>query len=277
MRFIKRSKATGLNMTKIEAAFDDVRQKLEAERSRLSALEAEAGDLALAAIAEGPEATVIWEQHSAAIDASKAAVAKLQAAFDAAQRRVDAEAMARTVAETKGQRERVKAILSKRTQHATALSNAIAEAVKSFRALLAESDRALIAWPGRSPAGVALTSGEIVELVKTELYRLGGVPALGGAPIGRPGPAFPGGRAPDLRTAGMPESLKSIADAFAEANAAAVRALDGEPMPTPKAAETPPTPAAESPPVPSKAGSAKSALRTASEIQAEIRPRTLSV
>jgi hypothetical protein len=172
-------------------------------------------------------------EYRAAVDAVVAAnrdVERLQQALIGATARNREQAEAAQRAAQAAVRERVGKLLDQRTAIVTRIENAISELVGGWRELIALSDKAHAAYPnGPPPIGLALSNGELIQLVGAELYRLGGVVPVTGTPqLGRMVPTLPGPKCPDYMLIHQPEKITKLSVAIEQANALARSVMENK-------------------------------------------------
>jgi|RhiMetdeSRZDD1v2_1073273.scaffolds.fasta_scaffold724841_1 hypothetical protein len=106
------------------------------------------------------------------------------------------------------------------------IAEGIAKADAGLRKLLETARDLQAAWPWSAhdlPA-ILVSPSAITVAIQHELFRIGARPLLGGGmdKLGA-GIHFPGGKAPRLEVAGLPNSVKPLAEVMKEASALALR------------------------------------------------------
>jgi len=199
--------------------------KLQAARDRLSALESRHDDLALDKLLGVDGAASALDKLVRDIATAKAELATLQGAHSAAEKR-DAEVIrAQRASLYATQFRTVKANLDKRDAAATALSAAVAEAIKAWTVLVTCSQKANAATPlGTSwPDGGIFARSELQRLVGAELYRHDGGDAMLGNKF-----SFPGAAVELLDHQGRPDVIVPLADKLKQNSAWIVATLTGK-------------------------------------------------
>ncbi len=112
--------------------------------------------------------------------------------------------------------------LAARDASAQALSAAIAEAVKHYRAMVEQSTLAIEASPAKWPTGSGCELGILRRQVEVELFRLSGDGTLTGSMN------FPGAQHHDLSKALNPAGLPALPDVLSKASVHTVAMLQAE-------------------------------------------------
>jgi hypothetical protein len=200
--------------------------RLQTARDRLAALQAQHDELALDATLDVAGAKERLATLVAEIATARDAVATLQGAHAAAEKR-DAEVIRdQRAALRRAQLASVKAGLHKRDEAATALGKAIAEAVSHWKELVKQSEKAEAACPIGSvfPSGAITALNSLQRIVANELYRVDGGHALGGASR-----SFPGASPTDFISLGDASKIVPLATLLSE-NSAYILATLGDPQ-----------------------------------------------
>jgi hypothetical protein len=145
-----------------------------------------------------------------------------------ARSREQAEAQQR--AARAAQVERVSNILEQRVATVAKIEAAIAELVRGWHELVEISDKALVAFPnGPPPTGMALTNGELIQLLGAELFRQGAtVPVTGRPQTERLPPTLPGPKSPDYMMIHQPEKIAKLSVVIEQANALARTTMEAK-------------------------------------------------
>jgi hypothetical protein len=156
----------------------------------------------------------------------------------------EAEAQ-RRVKEKEALIERIEKKANAREAAALEIAEGIAKADAGLRKLL-ETARDLQAgwgWQAHDLPAILVSPSAIVTAIQHELFRLGARPLLGGG-MDRPGAGvnFPGGKAPRLEIAGLPNSVPALVERMKEASASKIMrsgksTADVVPADTPKPGE----------------------------------------
>jgi hypothetical protein len=156
----------------------------------------------------------------AAVTACNTDIARLQSAMVGATARTREVAEAQQRAVQAAARERVSKILDERVGTVAKIEAAIAELVRGWHELIEQSDRALVAFPnGPPPTGMALTNGELIQLLGAELFRQGAtVPVTGRPQLARLPPTLPGPKSPDYMMIHQPEKITKLSAVIEQAN-----------------------------------------------------------
>jgi hypothetical protein len=126
-------------------------------------------------------------------------------------------------------REHISKLLEQRLPVAEKIEKAITALVQAWRELIELSDKALTAYGGPPPSGLALSNFELSQLLAAELFRLGSVPPITGRPvIGRQVPSLPTPRSPDFMLQGMPERITPLRVQIERANETARNHMEGK-------------------------------------------------
>jgi hypothetical protein len=124
----------------------------------------------------------------------------------------------------------VSKILDERVGTVAKIEAAIAELVRGWHELIEQSDRALVAFPnGPPPTGMALTNGELIQLLGAELFRQGAtVPVTGRPQLERLPPTLPGPKSPDYMMIHQPEKITKLRVVIEQANNLARSIMEGK-------------------------------------------------
>ncbi len=180
------------------------------------------------------------------VDQARQRVAAAQGALAVAKQRA-ADAKTQDQAELhRAKVAAVKDLLDQRDDAVSRLADALAEAVAAYDELLQINGQVIAAYPvARAPLSAFLGRGELDRAIVSELYRLSAAPHRNGHVT-----SFPGSGCPDIRLAGNPKALPTMADAIGQAGAFLVRELaDAAPAPRPVTARPAPAPAPAPAPV----------------------------
>lgn len=166
----------------------------------------------------------------AKLDKTHGDLAALTAAYGLAQEKDAAAERAARAALQQTQIRAVRSHLAARDAAAEALTAALADAVKHYKAMLERSAKARAASPigGSWPAGSMCAAGELKRLVEVELYRASALLMEGHDAVVAPKLAFPGASPHDLSMHGQPEKLQSLPDALKQATTHVIGVLTGQ-------------------------------------------------
>ena len=199
------------------------------------------------------------------LDEAKGKVNAVVAAMEVARQRA-ADALQQSVTLSHAQRvAAVQALLVDRDDAVARLADALADAVAAYDELLKINGQVIAAYPvARAPLSAFLGRGELDRAIVSELYRLSAVPHRNGHVT-----SFPGSGCPDIRLAGNPKALPTMADAIGQAGAFLVRELASQAPVAPTRPVPVPAPA-PAPVIPITPAEPAAPTRPAWEIQAEI-------
>jgi hypothetical protein len=191
---------------------------IAAKKAELPGLLKQQNDAAEQSIVSGDDSG--YQAAVAAVVACNTDIARLESALAGAEARNRAEAKAQRLATQAAARERVSKILDERVGTVAKIESAIAELVRGWHELIEQSDRALAAFPnGPPPTGMALTNGELIQLVGAELFRQGAtVPVTGRPQLERLPPTLPGPKSPDYMMIHQPEKITKLSVVIEQAN-----------------------------------------------------------
>ncbi len=203
-----------------------IASRLQVARDRLAALQAQHDELALDATLDVAGAKERLATLIAEIATACDAVATLQGAHTAAEKR-DAEVIReQRAALRRAQLASVKAGLQKRDEAAAKLAEAIEKAVEQWKEVVKQSEKAEAACPVGSawPSGAVTALNALQRIVANELYRVDGGHALGGASR-----SFPGASPTDFTSLGDASKIVPLATRLSE-NSAYILASLGDPQ-----------------------------------------------
>jgi hypothetical protein len=205
----------------------EILELIAAKKAELPGLLSRQNEAAEQSITSGDEAG--YQAAVAAVTACNTDIARLQSALVGAHARSREQAEAQQRAARAAQCERVSKILDERVATVAKIEAAIAELVRGWRELIELSDKALVAYPnGPPPIGMALTNGELIQLLGAELFRQGAtVPVTGRPQLARLPPTIPGPKCPDFMLLNQPEKITKLSVAIEQANNLARSIMEG--------------------------------------------------
>ena len=192
----------------------ELKRQLETAQAQLANLEAQHGALALDALANVPGADDKLKDLEAQLSAQRSRIATLKAAHGTAGEREAAALAAHRAGLQKSQRRAAANHLSAREKAAIALSAALEEAAKQYRALIQSSEKAqaacpiLTSWPNGSLCGF----DAVRRLVTGEMWRVSAQPGDSDKKT------LPGASFPSLETQWAPGNVTPLVDQVKKAN-----------------------------------------------------------
>ena len=201
---------------------------ISARKAELPALLAKQNEAAEQSVTSGDETE--YQAAVAAVAAQHREIERLQSAL------VGANARSREMAEAQQRlaqaaaRERFYKIIDHRSEIVAKIETAIGDLVKGWRELIELSDKAYTAYPnGPPPTGMALTNGELIQLLGAELFRQGAtVPVTGRPQLERLPPTIPGPKCPDFMLLHQPEKITKLSVVIEQANNLARSIMEGK-------------------------------------------------
>jgi hypothetical protein len=186
-------------------------------KAELSGLLVKQNEAADQSITSGDDAG--YQAAVAAVAACNTDISRLQSALIGANARSREQAEAAQRAAAAAARERFYRIIDRRPAIVARIETAIGDLVKGWRELIELSDKAHGAFPnGPPPIGIALSNGELVQLVGAELFRQGAtVPVTGRPQLERLPPTIPGPKCPDFMLLNQPEKITKLSTAIEQA------------------------------------------------------------
>ncbi|MGH6983151.1 MAG: hypothetical protein ACREEI_02855 [Stellaceae bacterium] len=200
-----------------------VTAELETERRKLA--DAQANVETLSAADDATDAKLA--AALADVDAIGVSIRLIETRLAGVQRKVAEAERVEAVKRNALRIKNVEKMLSVRFDHARAFSEHMAKAVAEYKALIRESQRAFIAFPGGVNAEALVASFALRQAVANELYRLDGIapndPRTGkDGVLPLPGPASPG-----MDYLDQPTDITPLADIIEAANKFASDVMHG--------------------------------------------------
>lgn len=204
-------------------AAPDIRKKLDGLQSKLSSMQSQLAEMAFEAHQGSAEAARKFITTKEQIEQIKAEVSQLNLALKVALERDHAEVLRQRASLHKGQLAKVRKDLDARDAAARAMETALAQAAEQYKIVIERSRAASLANPigGEWPAGSISELHEIKPLLAAQLYKL-----MPGDVMGRLSP-FPGADC-DLDYRGLPDKIKTLADALSENSRYIMTTLTGK-------------------------------------------------
>jgi len=201
---------------------------IAARKGELPGLLSRQNEAAEQSIVSGDDAG--YQAAVAAVAAHHREIERLQSAL------VGANARSREMAEAQQRlaqaaaRERFYKIIDHRSEIVAKIETAIGDLVKGWRELIELSDKAYAAYlNGPPPTGMALTNGELIQLLGAELFRQGAtVPVTGRPQLERLPPTIPGPKCPDYMMLNQPEKIVKLSVVIEQANNLARSIMEGK-------------------------------------------------
>jgi hypothetical protein len=199
-----------------------VAQKLRTAEMQLEAQEAKCAQLAYE-VAIGEVSETALTSENSLLPGLRQQVEQLRAALAIAERHDEKTVAAQRVSIRKTQLAAVRKHLEARNAAAVALSEAIAEAAKQYRELVARTEKAIAATPIGSewPSRREYSSFILRRLVSNEVFRLS---ATAGD---KDNLSLPGSEAPDIQHKWAPDKVTPLADKIADQSKFALAHLTG--------------------------------------------------
>jgi hypothetical protein len=197
---------------------DLAQRRRQAER-RLSALESQRDELALAALAGSDAERTALDDHDADIAVERKALVDIAAAIRAAEAREAAEERQRLASLNASRVHSATMHLRSAERAAAELAEVLAKAGEARRKLLAASAKARLSAPSPLPAGSLTEAGVLDKLISGEMHRLS---------YDRKAGALPGAKPPSLLTKDDPAAIEPLTDQLRQAHDFAIAVLKGE-------------------------------------------------
>jgi len=214
---------------------DRIRKDLDVAELRLAQCERARAQFAEDSVSD-PGAVAKYEEATRSVDLARGEIGRLKIALAGAEekaRQAEAERIARDQA---AHISRVAALLEKRDQVlGVELAETLAKAEQLFRQGIELSERVAAGWPfsGTDQQVAMLAANRIVQAVELELWRIGGRPFIGGNPLAKHAPSFPGGHCENHQLRAQVDKLPTLAQALTDATNYAVAVMKGQRPATP--------------------------------------------